>query len=204
MKKERLKLVSAMLLLSGFSTGYVQAVPHAAAVEMYSVQQDNTCTGVVVDQNGETVIGASVVVKGTTNGTITGLDGDFSIPNVKKGDVIVVSYVGYVDSEIVWEGKPLKIALKEDSKTLDEVVVVGYATVKKANLTGAVSAVDDKVLADRPIVNLGQGLQGTIPNLNITTSGQPGKGSSSMSAVKHPSMVVARWFWSTEYRWTRI
>ena len=132
----------------------------------------------VVDQNGETVIGASVVVKGTTNGTITGLDGDFSIPNVKKGDVIVVSYVGYVDSEIVWEGKPLKIALKEDSKTLDEVVVVGYATVKKANLTGAVSAVDDKVLADRPIVNLGQGLQGTIPNLNITTSGQPGKGSS--------------------------
>ena len=70
MKKERLKLVSAMLLLSGFSTGYVQAVPHAAAVEMYSVQQDNTCTGVVVDQNGETVIGASVVVKGTTNGTV--------------------------------------------------------------------------------------------------------------------------------------
>lgn len=178
MKKERLKLVSAMLLLSGFSTGYVQAASHAAAVEMHSVQQDNACTGVVVDQNGETVIGASVVVKGTTNGTITGLDGDFSIPNVKKGDVIVVSYVGYMNSEIIWEGKPLKIALKEDSKTLDEVVVVGYATVKKANLTGAVSAVDDKVLADRPIVNLGQGLQGTIPNLNITTSGQPGKGSS--------------------------
>lgn len=178
MKKERLKLVSAMLLLSGFSTGYVQAAPHAAAVEMHSVQQDNACTGVVVDQNGETVIGASVVVKGTTNGTITGLDGDFSIPSVKKGDVIVVSYVGYMNSEIIWEGKPLKIALKEDSKTLDEVVVVGYATVKKANLTGAVSAVDDKVLADRPIVNLGQGLQGTIPNLNITTSGQPGKGSS--------------------------
>lgn len=167
-----------MLLLSGFSTGYVQAAPHAAAVEMHSVQQDHACTGVVVDQNGETVIGASVVVKGTTNGTITGLDGDFSIPNVKKGDVIVVSYVGYMNSEIIWEGKPLKIALKEDSKTLDEVVVVGYATVKKANLTGAVSAVDDKVLADRPIVNLGQGLQGTIPNLNITTSGQPGKGSS--------------------------
>ena len=100
MKKERLKLVSAMLLLSGFSTGYVQAAPHAAAVEMHSVQQDNACTGVVVDQNGETVIGASVVVKGTTNGTITGLDGDFSIPNVKKGDVIVVSYVGYMLSLI--------------------------------------------------------------------------------------------------------
>ena len=142
MKKERLKLVSAMLLLSGFSTGYVQAVPHAAAVEMYSVQQDNTCTGVVVDQNGETVIGASVVVKGTTNGTITGLDGDFSIPNVKKGDVIVVSYVGYVDSEIVWEGKPLKIALKEDSKTLPKnllffaIKISGPAVSKVLNFDG--------------------------------------------------------------------
>lgn len=132
MKKERLKLVSAMLLLSGFSTGYVQAASHAAAVEMHSVQQDNACTGVVVDQNGETVIGASVVVKGTTNGTITGLDGDFSIPNVKKGDVIVVSYVGYMNSEIIWEGKPLKIALKEDSKTLDEVVVVGLCDCQES------------------------------------------------------------------------
>ena len=174
MKKERLKLVCAMLLLSGFSTGYMQAAPYAEAANMYAVQQNNTCTGIVVDQNGEPIIGASVIVKGTTNGTITGLDGDFNIPNVKKGDVIVVSYVGYIDSEIVWDGKPLKITLKEDTKTLDEVVVVGYATVKKANLTGAVSAVDDKVLANRPIVNLGQGLQGTITNLNITTSGQPG------------------------------
>ncbi|MCS3016071.1 carboxypeptidase-like regulatory domain-containing protein [Phocaeicola vulgatus] len=75
---------------------------------MHSVQQDNACTGVVVDQNGETVIGASVVVKGTTNGTITGLDGDFSIPNVKKGDVIVVSYVGYMNSEIIWGGQALE------------------------------------------------------------------------------------------------
>lgn len=177
MKKERLKLVSTMLLLSGFSAGYVQAAPHAAAVEIHSVQQNNICTGIVVDQNGEAVIGASVVVKGTTNGTITGLDGDFSIPNVKKGDVVVISFVGYMNQGIVWDGKPMKVILKEDTKTLEEVVVVGYATVKKANLTGAVSAVDDKVLADRPIVNLGQGLQGTIPNLNITTSGQPGKGS---------------------------
>lgn len=79
--------------------------------------------------------------------------------------------------EITYTGKPIKVTLVEDSKKLDEVVVVGYATVKKANLTGAVSAVDSKVLEDRPIINLGQGLQGTIPNLNITTSGQPGKGS---------------------------
>ena len=114
-----------MLLLSGFSTGYPQAAPYAATTGMYSAQQNNVCTGIVVDQNGETVIGASLVVKGTTNGTITGLDGDFSIPNVKKGDIIVASYVGYVNVEVVWNGKPLKIILKEDSKTLDEVVVVG-------------------------------------------------------------------------------
>lgn len=73
-----------MLLLSGFSTGYLQAAPYAATTGMYSAQQNNVCTGIVVDQNGETVIGASLVVKGTTNGTITGLDGDFSIPNVEN------------------------------------------------------------------------------------------------------------------------
>lgn len=178
MTKEQLKSVSALLFLSGISTGFIQAAPHVDAMGVQSVQQNNACTGIVVDQNGETIIGASVVVKGTTNGTITGLDGDFSISNVKKGDVISISYVGYAAQEIVWDGKPLKITLKEDTEVLDEVVVVGYTTVKKANLTGAVSAVDDKVLADRPIVNLGQGLQGTIPNLNITTSGQPGAGSS--------------------------
>lgn len=178
MRKDRLRLVSAMLLLSGLSAGYLQAAPHAAATELFAAQQNNACTGIIVDSTGEPIIGASVVVKGTTNGTITGFDGDFSIPNVKNGDVLVISYVGFVQQEIVWKGKALKVTLKEDTKTLEEVVVVGYATVKKANLTGAVSAVDDKVLADRPIVNLGQGLQGTIPNLNITTSGQPGKGSS--------------------------
>ena len=178
MKSEKLKLANAILLLSGISAGYVQASPRAEAESVYAVQQNQACSGVVVDQNGETIIGASVMVKGTTNGTITGLEGDFSLSNVKKGDVIVISFVGYVNQEVTWKGTPLKVTLKEDSKTLEEVVVVGYATVKKANLTGAVSAVDDKILADRPIVNLGQGLQGTIPNLNITTSGKPGSGSS--------------------------
>ena len=79
MRREQFKLVSAILLLSGFSTGYMQAAPHAAATGVSIVQQDNTCKGVVLDQNGESVIGASVVVKGTTNGGITGMDGDFII-----------------------------------------------------------------------------------------------------------------------------
>ena len=175
---KRIKSVSMLLALAGVSsTGAAYAVAVPEVDETRSVQQQSTCTGVVKDATGETVIGASVVVKGTTNGTITGLDGDFSLSGVKKGDIIQISFVGYKTQEIVWNGQVIEVILKDDTETLDEVVVVGYATVKKANLTGAVSAVDDKVLADRPIVNLGQGLQGTIPNLNITTSGQPGAGS---------------------------
>ena len=107
MKKERLKLVSAMLLLSGFSTGYVQAAPHAAAVEMHSVQQDNACTGVVVDQNGETVIGASVVVKGTTNGIITDIDGKFTLNDVPEAGVIQISYIGYKTQESPLRTRPI-------------------------------------------------------------------------------------------------
>lgn len=140
------------------------------------VQQNNACTGVVVDQNGETVIGASVVVKGTTNGTITGVNGDFSIPNVKKGSTIAVSYVGYVDAEVVWDGKPLRVVLKEDNQTLDEVVVVGYGVQKKVNLTGAVSSVKGGELETRPVVDATQSLQGMVPGLQVSnnSSGRPG------------------------------
>lgn len=175
MKKNRLGLVSAMLLLSGFSAGYVQAAPHAAATGMYSVQQDNACTGVVIDQKGETIIGASVVIKGTTNGTITGLDGDFTLNNVKKGDIIQISYIGYITQELKWEGSPIKITMKEDSQTLDEVVVVGFGSQKKANLTGSVSQVKmDEVLGSRPVVNAMSALQGTMPGLQITPNGDAG------------------------------
>ena len=144
------------------------------------IQQNGVCNGVVTDTTGETVIGASVVVKGTTNGTITGLDGDFSLSGVTKGSILVVSFVGYQNTEVKWNGQPLTIVLKEDTKVLDEVVVVGYGTQKKANLSGAVAAVDGKVLQDRPITNIGQGLQGVVPNLNITMNngGAPGATSS--------------------------
>ena len=175
MKKERLKLASAMLLLSGFSIGYIKAAPYRT--EVYAVQQQGqTCTGVVVDQNGEAVIGASVVVKGTTNGIITGLDGDFSLSNVKKGDIIVVSYVGYENVEVKWEGRPLNIVLKEDSQTLDEIVVVGYGVQKKVNLTGAVSSVKGDALETRPVVDATQSLQGMVPGLQVSnsSSGRPG------------------------------
>jgi TonB-linked SusC/RagA family outer membrane protein len=125
----------------------------------------------VTDQNGETVIGASVVVKGTTNGTISGLDGDFSIPSVKKGDVIIITYVGYVSQEIVWDGKPMKVILKEDSKTLDEVVVVGYGTTSKRKTTSAVSQVKADDIAKVPVPNITQSLAGRAPGLIVTQSG---------------------------------
>lgn len=137
-------------------------------------QQKGTCTGIVKDVTGETVIGASVVVKGTTNGTITGIDGDFTITNVEKGDIIQISFVGYLTQEIKWTGTPLHVVMKDDTQSLDEVVVVGYGTQKKVNLTGAVGVADGDVLEQRPIGNIAQGLQGVVPNLNITfDSGNP-------------------------------
>ena len=140
------------------------------------IRQNGSCVGVVKDSAGETVIGASVVVKGTTNGTITGIDGDFSLSNVKKGDVIVVSFVGFTTKEVVWNGQPLRVVLVEDSKTLEEVVVVGYGTQKKVNMTGAVAQLDSKALENRPIQNVSNALQGTMPGVQITSGqGRPGQ-----------------------------
>ena len=175
-----MKTVGVLLLLSAISAGTAYAVPKWGTAGVKEIQQNGVCNGVVTDTTGETVIGASVVVKGTTNGTITGLDGDFSLSGVTKGSILVVSCVGYQNTEVKWNGQPLTIVLKEDTKVLDEVVVVGYGTQKKANLSGAVAAVDGKVLQDRPITNIGQGLQGVVPNLNITMNngGAPGATSS--------------------------
>lgn len=172
---KKMKSVSMLLALAGISsTGAAYAVAVPEVDETRSVQQQSTCTGVVKDATGETVIGASVVVKGTTNGTITGLDGDFSLSGVKKGDIIQISFVGYKTQEIVWNGQNLEITLKDDSQILDEVVVVGYGTQKKVNVTGAVSMVDSEVLASRPVSNVSQALQGQIPGLNMSVSSSGG------------------------------
>ena len=162
-----LKSISALLLCCAISGGTVYATPSERQVSQASQQQDGTCTGVVVDETGMTVIGASVVVKGTTNGAITDLDGKFTIKNAKPGDVIVITYVGYSPVEVTWNGQPLNITLKEDSELLDEVVVVGYGVQKKVNVTGAVSMVESDVLENRPVANVSQALQGQIPGLNL-------------------------------------
>ncbi len=156
-----------------------QTPPYNTLIHSDITQQDGVCKGVVKDNQGETVIGASVVVKGSTNGTITGLDGDFTLDNVKRGDVIQISYIGYVSQEVVWQGTPLNITLKEDSQTLEEVVVVGFGSQKKANLTGSVSQVKmDDVLGERPVTNVKNALQGSMPGLMVSGGASPGEAKS--------------------------
>ena len=137
-------------------------------------QQNGKVTGTVVDDLGP-VAGASVVVKGTTNGNITDMDGNFTLEGVKNGDIIQISFIGYTTQEIKYTGQStLQIKLAEDTQKLEEVVVVGYGVQKKVNLTGAVGIADSEILEDRPIGNIAQGLQGVVPNLNIDfASGDP-------------------------------
>ena len=176
MKLNSIKSVSMLLFLSG-AAGNLAAAPSVqsedASMAVDKVQQNSACTGTVKDVNGEPVIGASVVVKGTTRGVITGLDGDFNISQVKKGETIEISFVGYKTQTVKWNGRPLSIILQEDTEMLDEVVVVGYGVQKKVNLSGSVATVATKQIENRPVQNVGQALQGTVANLNITVgSGQ--------------------------------
>ena len=136
--------------------------------------QQITVQGVVKDQTGETVIGASVMEKGTTNGTITGIDGDFSL-NMSSNGTLVVSFVGYKTQEVQVKGqKQLQVVLSEDAEMLDEVVVIGYGTMKKSDLTGAVSSIGNKDIKDSPVSNLGQAIQGQISGVQIVDAGKPG------------------------------
>lgn len=142
-----------------------------------SVNQTGTkkVTGKVVDSKGEPIIGASVVEKGNSkNGTITNMDGVFSL-SVRGDTNVEVSFIGYTSQTLkVTPGRMAMITLLESSKTLDEVVVVGYALQKKVNLSGAVATADTKKLDDRPVSNIGQALQGAVANLNVDPySGDP-------------------------------
>lgn len=177
---KKTKLVSLILLAGALSVPegvFAEIAPTKPAVNLS--QQQGKVTGIVEDALGP-VVGASVVVKGTTNGIMTDMEGRFTLEGVNKGDIIQISYVGYRTQEIKYTGQSvLKVDLKEDTQMLDEIVVVGYGTQKKANLTGAVAQVAGDVLENRPITNVGQGLQGVIPNLNVTVgSGAPGQSSS--------------------------
>lgn len=143
-----------------------------------SVAQGNKkIIGIVLDATGMPVIGANVMEKGTTNGTITDMDGKFSL-EAREGAVLVVSYIGFANREIkIGSQTNLSIALKEDAEALDELVVVGYGAQKKVNLTGAISSVKfDEELSNRPITNASQALAGKVSGVWISqNSGQPGE-----------------------------
>ncbi len=142
--------------------------------------QGHTVNGIVKDAAGEPMIGVNVMVKGTTNGTITDFDGKFSIPNVSNNATLVVSYIGYLTQDVKYTGQNLlNVILKEDNKTLDEVVVIGYGTVKRKDLTGSVASVSGEKLAANPVANVAQALQGQLPGVSVTSQdGRPGAGMS--------------------------
>ena len=168
--QKRFRRVSVLLMLSLLPASLLQATP--SAPETLIVQQNGECQGVVKDTNGEAIIGASVVVKGSTQGMITDLDGKFKIADIKPGTVLEISYIGYVKQTVKWNGQPLNITLKEDTQQLDEVVVVGFGTQKKANLTGAVTTVKmDEVLGERPLTKASDALQGAVPGLLVSSGG---------------------------------
>jgi len=135
-------------------------------------QQQKKISGRVVDLDGESIIGANIIEENTVNnGTITNIDGSFSI-EVADNAVLRVTYIGYLEEKVNTYGKSIfQILLKEDSKTLDEAVVVGYGTQKKVNLTGAVNQISAETLVDRPVVKISSALQGVIPNLTVGFSG---------------------------------
>ncbi|MDR0795067.1 MAG: SusC/RagA family TonB-linked outer membrane protein, partial [Tannerella sp.] len=140
-------------------------------------QQTKSISGIVMDSNNEPVIGANVVVRGTTNGSITSVDGRFTLQNVPENAMIVVTFIGYIEQQISVQGRnSFEIILREDTQSLEEVVVVGYGVQKKANLTGSVSTVKyDQALENRPITNSSQALSGKITGVWASqNSGRPG------------------------------
>ena len=140
----------------------------AVGIVEQTKQAPSSCKGTVVDSQGDPVIGASVIVKGAAKGTTTNIDGQFSLTDVKKGSIIRITGVGYKPVEMTWDGASLDVILADDMQSLDEVVVVGYGVQKKVNLSGAVATVDTKQIENRPVLNVGQALQGTVANLNIS------------------------------------
>ncbi len=145
------------------------------AVLTASIQQkESACKGVVKDATGEGVIGASIIVEGTNLRTVTDIDGNFTLTGVKKGASIQISYIGYTTKVVKWNGAPLDVLLEDDKKMLEEVVVVGFGTQKKVNLTGAVSTVDSKTLSARPVNSVVDALQGAVAGMNFSTPNSGG------------------------------
>ena len=141
-------------------------------VPMIQQEKKITVMGNVKDENGEPLIGVNVVVRGTMIGCVTDIDGNFSLADVSENAVISISYIGYQTQDIPVKAT-INVVLKEDSEALNEVVVIGYGTQKKVDLSGAVATVSTKVLENRPVLTVGQALQGSVANMTVSIgSGQ--------------------------------
>lgn len=159
-----------------FDDGYVVLTKHSQTQAAVSQQSGKLVKGAVTDESGLSVIGANVFIKGTTVGTITDMEGNFSLEVPSDNDILVISYIGYVEQQIpVKNRKNWSIVLKEDAQNLDEVVVVGYGTQRKGNIATAVTTIKSDVLQNRPVQTVGEALQGQIPGLNVTAKGAPGE-----------------------------
>lgn len=175
-------VITSLLGGSSFASSNVDVSDPANKTIVTAIsQQAKSISGFVTDVNSQPVIGANVVVKGTTNGTITDLDGKYTL-SVPNGAVLQVSYIGYIPQEVsVGSGSTVNITLREDSQALDEVVVVGFGTQKKVNLTGSVSTIGSEDMQGMPATSVANLMQGKMPGVAITsTSGQPGKEGSSI------------------------
>ena len=191
-----MKVMGMYLALSAMG-GFMQGYASEGLLESEVIQQNAQCKGVVTDAVGEPIIGASIVVKGTTNGTVSDYDGYFVLDGVKMGDVLRISYVGYQTQDVKWNGSPLDIVLKEDAQALDEVVVIGYGAVRKADMAGAVSVMDNKAFKAQPITQVSDALQGRVAGVNVVSDGIPGgsvkiriRGTNSINKSNEPLYVV--------------
>lgn len=196
---KRFRSIGLFLLLINVGIGVSSAIPAMGVMEVRNTSQTNTCTGIVKDGIGETVIGASVVVKGTTNGTITRLDGDFSLNNVKKGDVIQISFIGYQTLEIVWDGNPINAVLQDDTQKLQEVVVTALGIKREKKALGyAMQEVKGESLLAARESNLANALTGKVSGVQIIRSSNgPGgsskiqlRGANSVTGLNQPLIVV--------------
>ena len=179
----RMKLTASLLLATSLTNAYavnanLQSTASTVAAENPMPQrvENHKVTGVVVDQSGIPVIGANVLVKGTTVGSITDMDGRFTLDDVPESATLVVSYIGYVTKTVpAVKGKVMKIVLAEDKQTLNEVVVVGYGTMKKSDITGAISSISQEKFSSQPVANVSSALQGLATGVSVTSnSGSPG------------------------------
>ena len=199
-KTKSLKKICSRIFLSKLDLKFTHTLfLTLVCVFISNAQTVTTIKGNIVDSNGEALIGATVLEKGTTNGTQADFDGNFSLEGVTSDGTLVVSYVGFKTVEISIDGQSyISIALEIDSEELDEVVLIGYGSQKKSDLTGAVGSVKASQMMERPIATINQGLMGKVAGVQINTaSGRPGgrtkvriRGISSINTGNDPLYVV--------------